>query len=54
MDFTTNPYVTYCGGNLKEFIQLNKGAIIELKNSEQFDLTPSNADEFVEFMDRTS
>ena len=37
-----------------EFIQLNKGAMIDFKSSEQFDLTPRNADAFSECMDRTS
>ena len=54
MTFTTNTYVTYHDGNSKEFIQLNKGSMINLKASEQFDLTPSNADSFLECMDRTS
>ena len=54
MAFTTNPYVTYHDGNSKEFIQLNKGAIIDFKYYEKSDLTPSNADSFLECMDRTS
>ena len=54
MNFTTNPYITYHDGKSKEFIHLNKGAMIDFKASEQFDLTPSNADAFAECMDRTS
>ena len=54
MDFNTNTYVPYHDGNSKGFIQLNKGAMIDFKASEQFDLTPRNADSFVECMDRTS
>ena len=35
MDLTTNIYVTYHDGNSMEFIQLNKGAIIDFKDSEK-------------------
>ena len=54
MAFTTNPYVTNHDVNLKEFIKLNKGAMIDFKSSEQFNLTPSNVDAFSECMDRNS
>ena len=54
MDFTRNPYVTYHDRNPKEFIQLNKGALIDFRYSEQSDLTPRNADTFAECMDRNS
>ena len=54
MVFTTNPYVTFHDGDSKEFIQLNKGAMIDFKASEEFDLKPSNADAFAECMDKTS
>ena len=54
MGFTTNPYVTYHDGNSKEFIQLDKGVMIDFKASEQFDITLSSADTFAECMYRTS
>ena len=54
MALTKNIYVTYHDGNWTEFIQLNKGAIIDFKASEKIDLTRSNADAFAECMDRTS
>ena len=54
MDFTKNPYVTYHDEKSKKFIQLNKDTIIDFKSSEQFDLTPSNANAFAECMYRTS
>ena len=54
MVFTTNPYVNYHDGNSKEFIQLNKGAMIDLRSTEQFDLKPSNADAFSECIDKIS
>ena len=54
MDLIKNTYVKYHDGNSKEFIQLNKGTMIDLKVSDQFDLMPSNVDEFAECMDRTS
>ena len=54
MVFTTNPYVNYHDGNSKEFIQLNKGAMIDFKSTEQFDLKPSNADAFSECIDKVS
>ena len=48
MVFTTNPYVNYHDGNSKEFIQLNKGAMIYFISTEKFDLKPSNDDAFAE------
>ena len=54
MVFTTNPYVNYHDGNSKEFIQLNKGAMINFKLTESFDLKPSNADAFDECIDKVS
>ena len=53
MVFTTSPYVEYFDGKSKEFIQLNKCAMIDFKASEQFDLTQKTADSFSECMDRT-
>ena len=52
MAFTTNPYVKYHDGNSKEFIQLNKGAMIDFKASELFNITPRNVDAFAECMDK--
>ena len=54
MLFTMKPYVTYHYGNSNKFIQLSKGAMIDFKYYEQFDLMPRNADVFAECMDRTS
>ena len=54
MVLTTNPYVNYHDGNSKEFIQLNKGAMIDFKSTEQFDLKPSNADASAECIDKVS
>ena len=45
-------YVNYNDGNSKEFIQLNKGAMIDFRSTEQFDLKTSNADTFAECMDK--
>ena len=44
--FTTNPYGSYHDPNSKEFIQLNKGALIDFKPAKQFELLPSSADAF--------
>ena len=52
MVFTTNPYVNYHDGNSKEFIQLNKGAMIDIRFTEKFDLKPSNANAFAECTDK--
>ena len=46
MVYTTNPYVNFHDGDSKEFIQLNKGAMIDFKATEQFDLKPANAETF--------
>ena len=54
MVFTTKLYVNSHYGNSKEFIQLKKGAMIGFKSTEQFDLKPSNADSFAEFIDKVS
>ena len=54
MVFTTNPYVNYHDGNSKEFIQLNKGAMIDFRSTEKFDLKPPNADAFAKCMDNIS
>ena len=54
MVFTTNPYVTFHDGDSKEFIQLNKGAMIDFKASEEFDFKPSNADAFAKCIEKTS
>ena len=54
MVFTTNPYVNYHDENSKQFIQLNKGAMIDFRSTEQFDLKPSNADAFSEYIDKIS
>ena len=54
MVFTTNSYVNYHDGNSKEFIQLNKGAMIDFRSTEKFDLKPSNADAFSECIDKIS
>ena len=54
MAFTTNPYIPYHDGNSKEFIQLNKVAMINFKASEKINLTTSNADAFEECMGRIS
>ena len=52
MVFTTNPYVNYHDQNSKEFIQLNKGGMINFISTEQFNLKPSNSDNFTEFIDK--
>ena len=54
MVFTTNPYVNYHDENLKELIQLNKGAMINFRSTEQFDLKPFNAEDFAKCMDKIS
>ena len=54
MVFTTNPYVNYHDGNSKELILLNKGAMIDFRSTEQFDLKPSKADAFAECIDKIS
>ena len=54
MVFTTNPYVNYHDVNSKEFIELNKGAMIDFRSTEQFYLKLSNADAFAECMDKIS
>ena len=54
MVFTKNPYVNYHDRNSKEFIQLNKGAMIDFKSTGLFDLKPSNADNFPECIDKVS
>ena len=46
MSFSTNPYSGYHTANSKEFIGLNKAALINLKPDKQFKLLPSNADAF--------
>ena len=50
--FTTNPYINYHDGNSNEFIQLNKGEMIDFRSTEQFDLNPSKADAFAECIDK--
>ena len=54
MVFTTNQYVNCHDVNSKEFIQLNKLAMIDFRSNEQFDLKPSNADAFAECIDKIS
>ena len=54
MVFTTNPYVNYHDGNSKEFIQINKGAMIDFRSTEKFNIKPSNTDAFAEFIDKIS
>ena len=54
MVFTINPYVKYHDKNSKEFIQLNKGAMIYFRFTEQFDFKRSNSDAFAECMDNIS
>ena len=54
MVFTKNIYVNYHDRNSKEFIRLNKGAMIDFKSTEQFDLKPSNTDNFAECINKVS
>ena len=54
MVFTKNPYVNYHDGNSKEFIRLNKGAMIDFKSTGLFILKPSNAGKFAECIEKVS
>ena len=52
--FSTNPYSSYHASNSKEFIELNKAALIHFKPDKQFDLLPSSADAFAAALEASS
>ena len=52
--FLTNPYSSYHASNSKEFIELNRAALIHFKPNKQFDLLPSSADAFATALEASS
>ena len=54
MSFTTNPYASYHAPNSKEFIALNRSALIDYKPEQQFELLPGNADAFANQLEAIS
>ena len=52
--FSTNPYSSYHASISKEFIELNKAALIHFKPEKQFDLLPSRADAFAAALEASS